>query len=266
MQKSIFSGNAAAPLCLLGAFGWPSNGMEGHITMGSVPRAGCGGTQCHSTYWCPALAPRKKGSAFQWGQAVALWVFPVQRIGLLALLALAETTFGPLNCPDILSFPGCPQCMCIPVTSVQQQDPVQAVAIISICFGPTDNCSSWNKRPLQKKNAGELWILHFNGTKLTLHGNKWQLLVSGRELNSLGTASIPNDSCDICVFSVLPLGVRHMSVWLTICHHPAHHRGFWGLLMATYTLVWSYQTTCALEALNIPRSTVEQSLLTNLPF
>lgn len=100
--------------------------------------------------------------------------------------------------------------------------------------------------------------MHFNGTKLTLHGNKWQLLVSGRELNSLGTASIPNDSCDICVFSVLPLGVRHMSVWLTICHHLAHHRGFWGLLMATYTLVWSYQTTCALEALNIPRSTVEQ--------
>lgn len=49
-----------------------------------------------------------------------------------------------------------------------------------------------------------------------------------------------------------------MSVWLAICHHPAHHRGFWGLLMATYSLVWSYQTTCALEALNIPRSTVGQ--------
>lgn len=49
-----------------------------------------------------------------------------------------------------------------------------------------------------------------------------------------------------------------MSVWLTICHHPAHHREFLGLLMATYSLVWSYQTTCALEALNIPRSTVGQ--------
>lgn len=49
-----------------------------------------------------------------------------------------------------------------------------------------------------------------------------------------------------------------MLVWLTICHHPAHHRGFWGLLMATYSLVWSYQTTCALEGLNTPRSTVGQ--------
>lgn len=100
--------------------------------------------------------------------------------------------------------------------------------------------------------------MHFNRTKLTLHGKNWQLLVSNRELNSLGTPSIPNDSCGICVFSVLPLGVRHMSVWLTICHHPAHHREFLGLLMATYSLVWSYQTTCALEALNIPRSTVGQ--------
>lgn len=59
-------------------------------------------------------------------------------------------------------------------------------------------------------------------------------------------------------FSVLPLGLRHVSVCLTICHHPAHHRGFWGLLVATYILVWSYQSTCALEVLNIPSSTVGQ--------
>lgn len=59
-------------------------------------------------------------------------------------------------------------------------------------------------------------------------------------------------------FSVVPLGLRHVSVCLTICRHPAHHRGFWGLLMATYSFIWSYQTTCTLEALNIPSSTVVQ--------
>lgn len=46
----FFFGNAAGPLCLLSAFGCPRDSMEEHITVGSVPQAGCGGTQCHSTY------------------------------------------------------------------------------------------------------------------------------------------------------------------------------------------------------------------------
>lgn len=100
--------------------------------------------------------------------------------------------------------------------------------------------------------------MHFNLIRCIFHGNTWQLLVFSQELNGLGTPSIPNDGCGPWVFSVLPLGLRHMSVWLTICHHPAHHWGFWGLLMATYSLVWSHQTTCALEGLNTPRSTMGQ--------
>lgn len=171
---------------------------------------------------------------------------------------LGKTTLGPLNCPNMLSFPDCPQCGCMPVHS----NKCAAAGLCAgcchnfICFGPTNSCSSRHKRLLQKKSAGELWLLDFNLTKFTLHGNNWQLLVSSRELNSLGIPSIPNDGCGLWVFSVLPLGLRHVLVWLIICHHPANHRGFWSLLMAIYSLLWSYQTTCALEVLNTPRSTV----------